>query len=144
MQEDCFHLGAKALIHNARGELLVLLPNPKKFNVAISRFDLPGGRMQKNETLEETLQREVFEEIGVSNLTILEPFLTVLTNFRIPLKPLGSVGLLFATYLCTIPESTPLTLSDEHVHFEWVSPQKALEALSHYPTPLLEKLSRRI
>lgn len=143
MQEDCFHLGAKALIHNAQGELLILETNPKKYGTKIARFDLPGGRMQKNEMLEETLRREVAEELGITNLHILEPFLMVLSNFRISLKPSGDIGLVFATYLCTIPEDSPITLSDEHIGAEWMSPQKTLEALSHYPAPLLEKLSKR-
>lgn len=56
--------------------------------------------------------------------------MTVLTNLRM-IAPTGAdVGLIFAT-----------RLSDEHIQFQWVNLNKALELLSHYPKELLEKLS---
>jgi len=56
MQEDCFHLGVKVLLYDSEGRVLLLKKGPY--------WDLPGGRLQKGETLMETLQREVEEETG--------------------------------------------------------------------------------
>lgn len=139
--EDCFHLGAKALIVNNKGQLLLLQQNPKKsINTKAGRWDIPGGRIQKNETLEDTLRREVYEEIGIEQLYNIEPFLMVLTALRIRLSE-SDVGLIFATYLCSIPENSTICLSDEHIQYEWVSIDKAIEHLSHFPKSLLEKLA---
>lgn len=139
-QEDCFHLGAKALIQNNEGKILILRQNPEKFKKPpLSYWDIPGGRMQKNESIETALKREVYEETGLELLT-LHPFLTVLTGIRIPVGA-GDVGLIFSTYLCTIPSNSTIQLSDEHVYFEWAGLSRAVELLKHYPPELLEKLT---
>lgn len=50
MNEDLFHIGAKAVIKDSDGRvLLIKISNPEK-----RYWDLPGGRMQKNSTIEET------------------------------------------------------------------------------------------
>jgi len=140
-QEDYFHLGAKALIHNEKGQMLLLQLNPNKFkNTNEARFDIPGGRVQKNETLEIALKREIYEETGIDTILSLEPFMMTLSNFRIPTQ-IGDVGLVFATYLCKVPENIQIRLSDEHIYFEWAEPSRVSQLLSHYPLPLLKKLS---
>ncbi len=141
-QEDCFHLGAKALIHNESGQLLLLQLNPNKSrNTREARWDIPGGRIQKGEHLETTLKREVLEETGIATLLDVRPFMMVLTNIRIVAPTGADVGLIFATYLCTIPKNSNIQLSDEHIQFQWANLNKTLELLSHYPKELLEKLS---
>lgn len=47
-QEDYFHLGVKALIHNNESKFLLLERNlcPKK-----TYWDMPRGRLKKDETL---------------------------------------------------------------------------------------------
>lgn len=95
--------------------------------------------MQRNESIETTLKREVYEETGLTLLT-LHPFLMVLTSIRIPLEA-GDIGLIFSTYLCTIPSNSSIRLSDEHIHFEWAEPVRAIELLKHYPPQFLEKLT---
>lgn len=141
-QEDCFHLGAKALIHNESGQLLLLQLNPNKSrNTREARWDIPGGRIQKGEHLETALKREVLEETGIATLLDIRPFMMVLTNLRIVAPTGADVGLIFATYLCTIPKDSNIQVSDEHIQFQWVNLNKAFELLSHYPKELLEKLS---
>ncbi len=66
-KNDIFYLGVKALIVNLGGKLLVLQKNPKRLNQIEARWDIPGGRMQKNESLETALKREVSEETGLQN-----------------------------------------------------------------------------
>src|SRR5574342_142083 len=95
-KEDCFHLGAKALIQNTDGQLLLLRKNPKKphHKSVELLWDLPGGRIHRNESLEEALKREVYEETGLSNITQINLFMMVLSSIRIPLQE-SDVGLIF-------------------------------------------------
>ncbi|MDI9311345.1 MAG: NUDIX domain-containing protein [Limnohabitans sp.] len=50
------------LVYNKKGEVLFILRGGK--------WDLPKGRMDKNEEIEKTAMREVEEETGVNNLSI--------------------------------------------------------------------------
>ena len=46
-KEDCFHIGAKALIWSAKGNVLLLLQrDPNKFN-GKEMWDIPGGEFKK-------------------------------------------------------------------------------------------------
>ena len=58
--EDSYHLGVKALIRNERGEILLLKVNVAKLrNATIAYWDIPGGRVQRGDTVETTLHREI-------------------------------------------------------------------------------------
>lgn len=143
-KEDCFHLGAKALIRNTQGQLLLLQKNAKKPHAVNERlWDLPGGRIQRNESLEEALKREVYEETGLQNIIQTDPFTIVLSNIRIPLQD-HDVGLIFAVYLCSIQDdNAPIQLSDEHQRYIWVLPREAAEFLAaNHPVELTKKISQ--
>jgi len=49
-------LGIKGLVMKGEGVLVLLKPN--------GDFDLPGGRVEEGESPEESLEREIFEELG--------------------------------------------------------------------------------
>lgn len=53
------------LVQNPQGEIL--------FIYRLGHWDLPKGKPDKNENMEETAIREVEEECGVSGLTLLNP-----------------------------------------------------------------------
>lgn len=53
-----FHIGIKAVI--VQNNKALLLKDPR-FN----GYDLPGGRIDKDEDIEEALKRELFEELGL-------------------------------------------------------------------------------
>src|SRR5579871_5133663 len=61
VNEDCFHFGIKVLLCDSESKVLLLKKQDRNRNVY---WDLPGGRMQKGETMMETLRREVEEETG--------------------------------------------------------------------------------
>ncbi|MGC1878856.1 MAG: NUDIX hydrolase [Rhabdochlamydiaceae bacterium] len=140
-KEDSFHLGVKALIHNNAGKLLLLQLNTKEPKSTKGTWDIPGGRVQKNESLEAALRREVYEETGL-HVVHMTPFVMALSNIRIPVQS-GDVGLIFAIYLCDIIGDSPITLGSEHTHFDWFEPSRAVELLTaNYPLELTEKLAR--
>lgn len=76
-QEDTFHLGVKVLFRNPNKEIL-LLERKSKSNK--NYWDLPGGRLQKGESLLQTLKREITEETGLNDIGNAQPFITVLTE----------------------------------------------------------------
>lgn len=52
-------------VYNDKGQILFIYRNDK--------WDLPKGKTEKNETIEETAIREVAEETGVAKLKIIKP-----------------------------------------------------------------------
>lgn len=128
--EDTFHLGAKALLWND-GKVLLL----KRKNY----WDIPGGRVEKKESVLDALHRELQEEIGLIGLTGLSHFMMVLSSVRIP-RPDGDVGLILTVYRCEIPPFTP-QLSEEHTDFCWFSPEEAKAVLKdRYPPEFIQQL----
>lgn len=82
--EDKFHLGIKALIRNSSGRILLLKVNKEKLKGFQGEpyWDIPGGRIQKGSTVDETLIREVEEEIGAKEIKNIKPFSMVLSKIR--------------------------------------------------------------
>ena len=140
--EDKFHLGVKALIKNSKGEILLLKVNKEKLKdfTDESYWDIPGGRIQKYSTIEETLKREVDEEIGIKEISDIRPFSMVLSKIRIPQGD-DSVGLILGAYICKISENSNIKLSDEHVEAKWFTPKEASRLLEvKYPVEFTEKI----
>lgn len=62
------------MVHNNKGKILFIYRNGK--------WDLPKGKLEKNETIEECALREVWEETGVENLKISEFITTTYHVFK--------------------------------------------------------------
>ncbi len=139
-KEDTFHLGAKALIQNKDGNFLLLQKTPKKLTQELPPiWDLPGGRIHRQEALETTLKREVFEETGLKNLTQITPIQWLISPIRIPVKN-GDVGLILALFLCEIDQDSTIHLSDEHISFEWADPTQATTMLPNFYSSIFPQL----
>ena len=116
-------IGVKVIIKNATGQLLFLkrkeqflLPgNPDE------AWDIPGGRIETEEHLDDALLREVKEEIG-ADLSGM-PKLVNAQDIFVPQKDLHVVRL---TYTLD-SEIKNITLSDEHTDYRWVSLAEAKE-----------------
>lgn len=135
-KEDCFHLGVKALILNPEGKILLLERHHASKGLY---WDLPGGRLQKEESQIEALFREVKEETGLDHINRVRPFMMTLSNIRIP-TPEGDAGLIFSIFLLNISHFHP-TLSDEHVNFEWYAHLEVAEKLKpQYPNDFIENI----
>jgi len=141
--EDTFHLGVKAIIRNAGGQILLLKVNVAELTgVSQAYWDIPGGRKQRGESIEQTLRREVEEEIGIATISDIRPLATVLSDMRIPVKP-RDVGLVLAVLTCKIDPRLSIRLSKEHVAFDWFEPHEAARLLQVvYPASFTETLRR--
>ena len=132
--EDFFHLGAKVIITNPLGKILVLKCEKK----GRSYWDLPGGRIHVGSTLEETAQREVEEETGITVLHDLHFIAMVLQTFRITLKDGQNIGLIYAFFKANVNDNIVVTLSDEHQGYEWVTKDEAASRVDYMgATPYL-------
>lgn len=56
---------AVAVIRNSKGEVLIGQHSSSKRKPYPLFWDLPGGKLEKDETVDECLNREIFEELGV-------------------------------------------------------------------------------
>lgn len=75
-------------------------------------WELPGGRMEYGETLEETLHREIKEE---TNLDIIQK--RILNSWDLIEENRQISGII---YLCEL-NSNSIVLSDEHSDYKWFS-----------------------
>lgn len=142
MNENIFHLSIKALIRNKKGQILLLENNPKNAsNLNPPHWDLPGGRLKKGDKIENTLKRELQEEIGIKDVNIIKFLDASVSNFRMP-DGKQIVGLILFTYLCSIKDPSLVKLiDDEHIQYKWANPKEAARLLKvKFSESLAEKI----
>ena len=142
MSEQKFHVGVKAFIVNDANKILILKTNPKEAgHYHPEHWDLPGGRIKINDSIEETLRKEIEEELGIDNIEILGHFDTHISNLKIPLEN-ETVSLLMIVYKCKLPDyNKEFNLSFEHLEYQWASVDEAKELLKvKFPDSFIEKL----
>ena len=143
MKEDIFQLGIKALITNGAQKILLLKVNTEKLTgyTGEAYWDIPGGRIERGSTINETLRREVEEEIGIKNIEIIRPFTMVLSNIRIPFQT-SDTGLILYISECRAPEPVEINLSEEHSEYGWFSQSDAAQLLTYkYPAEFTDKIA---
>lgn len=144
MNEQKFHLGIKALVMNSKNEILVLKANPAELKGAQKvHWDLPGGRIHEGDAIEDTLQREVEEELGMRDISIVSHFDSFISNIKIPIDD-GHVGLILFVYLCKIKNTKQkFKLSFEHTEYKWASINESKKLLAYkYPKSLIKNLDK--
>lgn len=104
----------KGLVLNKVTNKILLLKRSPTDPVDPMSWETIGGKIEKNESLEEALIREIHEESGLSVL-VKEP-LYALTLVK------GQPAVLIA-YLCETLDSKVM-LSEEHIDFKWVGPHE--------------------
>src|ERR1700744_1605589 len=108
MAEQLFQIGIKGLIRNKTGKILLLkIP---AWGGSPGYWDMPGGRMDPGETFEETLRREMAEEIGVQYDGKPRQLMTVLSNITIPVGD-TRVPLILLPYEVVLPDGVEITLA---------------------------------
>jgi mutator protein MutT len=77
------------------------------------KWDIPGGYVEKGETVEDALQREIKEEVALK-VEIKQP-LFIFTN----LSQLPNKQVFQAVYLCEYVSGEVITNPEEHDKFAW-------------------------
>ena len=131
MTEQKFHIGIKALITNDKNEILILKANPAELVGGGVHWDIPGGRIKQGDSVEETLRKEVEEELGIdgNDIEIIRQFDASVSNLKIPVGN-EIFGLVLFVYLCKLKEAVEFNLSSEHTEYKWASVDEAKELLS--------------
>lgn len=111
-ERQSFYIGVKAIIKNDSGDILILKDAPR------GKWEVPGGRIDKNQTIQQSLEREIQEEILGAKLVRLGPIIYVATgDFTVE----NEHKLFLAFHDATVKLPTELTLSREHTDFAWVN-----------------------
>lgn len=122
---------AKALIRRKDGRYLILTSSIWEDNPARSQKpDLPGGIIEASESIEQGLNRELQEEIG---LTVAADKLE-LVFASTHIDEAEATSTVFLLYFIQLDEPT-ITLSWEHESYDWMSAEqvKTLDIRQPYP-----------
>ena len=124
-----FHVGCKGVIRRD-SDVLLLRPNG-----AGPEWDLPGGRIEGDESMQQALRRELDEELpGIAAVRIGNQLgCARVRDFA------GKLGLVLVLFEVEAELPDPIRLSHEHSASEWIAIPRAAEMLSDLCT-ILEPL----
>ncbi|MBL7056587.1 NUDIX domain-containing protein [Candidatus Woesearchaeota archaeon] len=125
----------------------VLFKNDKEIQFLLLHYvaghwDFPKGHIEENETEEETVKREIDEETNIKNIQILEGFKEKFDYyFRFNDILINKEVVFFVAKT----DQERVTLSEEHIGFEWLNYHKALERITFKNSKkILEKANKFI
>ncbi len=132
--EQIFHVGVKALIRDGPG-VLVTKGRSARY------WDLPGGRIEEGEGIRDALLRELEEELGISEIEILDFYDAVISKTRIDTDR-GVVGLCVLVYNCKfLNANVKLSSTTEHDEYKWARGKELVDLLGNkFPLEFLEIL----
>jgi 8-oxo-dGTP pyrophosphatase MutT (NUDIX family) len=105
----------------------LLLHYPSSSKAKKDYWGFPKGHIEKGETLEETVKREIKEETGLEDIEFIDGFKETIKyffNFQ------GKKTLKFVTLFLLETQEQEVKISSEHIGYQWLPYEKALEFLS--------------
>jgi bis(5'-nucleosidyl)-tetraphosphatase len=124
-------------------------PNSKR---KTQYWNFPKGHVEKGETWEDTLRREIWEEAGIKNLKIIPGFYVWNKYFYRAVgkerekRKKSKIGInifKIVTYYLAETKSKRIKLSHEHIDHKWLEYKKALGLLTYKQTKnVLEKANK--
>ena len=111
-----FILVAKALVRDREGRYLFIRRSAASKHFG-GYWEMPGGKMDPGEGIDQTLEREVFEETG---LRVRDPHVFGASEGDTPEARFIQVIMEVSA------EPGTVTLSAEHDEFTWVTPREAV------------------
>jgi 8-oxo-dGTP diphosphatase len=103
------HVTAAVIIQD--NKILCVQRNENKYDYISKKWEFPGGKVEANEQLEDTIKREIQEEL---NITIDVKSFLIQVNHQYP-----DFKLKMDTFICEITSGT--IKLNEHIDFKWLS-----------------------
>jgi 8-oxo-dGTP diphosphatase len=100
-----------AAVIQHQNKILAVQRGPAKYAYISEKWEFPGGKMEAGETEEQTIIREIREELDMQ-IEVKSKLLTVE-------HPYPDFHLTMHTYLCETEQSAPKLT--EHLAFKWLS-----------------------
>jgi 8-oxo-dGTP diphosphatase len=119
-----YHIGIKAVIFNNKKALILTEADIDGGKTEI--YNLPGGRMEDGETIEETLGRELKEELGITNFT-LRSLISACVHPHYEVEGSKLMLLFFKVYI----NDFEIKLSKEYSDYQWISRQDLRELVKN-------------
>jgi len=112
-------------------KILCVQRNTNKLEYISKKFEFPGGKMEPGETKEETIKREILEELKMI-IEVEEEFLTVTHQYP-------DFILTMHSFICSCKDSK-VTLT-EHIDYKWLD-RNSLAGLdwAAADVPIVQKL----
>lgn len=122
--EKPYIISVYSVIRNDKGEFL-LLKRSEDSTSNPGKWDLPGGKLEREEILEEAVVREVWEE---TEITIVPGDIAGYVSFELPEKKVIAI-VYDGGYI-----DSDVKLSHEHTEYSWIPLDKILgmHTLPHY------------
>jgi len=93
----------------------------------LGHWDIPKGKIKKNEETAEAVRREVKEETGISDLDFVSGFKETI-HYRYQRE--GNLINKWVAFLLAETRRTGVSLSFEHTEFAWLTLKESLKRLS--------------
>ena len=93
----------------------------------MGHWDFPKGNIEEGETDEETIKREVNEETGIDDITIIREFREKIHYFY---KVNGELVSKDVVFHLAETKKDKVKLSFEHMDFKWLGFEEAMEKLT--------------
>ncbi len=129
MSEKLFNVGIKAIIK--RDDKVLIVHSTEDY------WEVPGGRMDGNETIEQALQRELKEELLNIESSQMHELLHAVRVHK-DIKENVSLVLIFYRVTAEFRGEEP-ELSDEHDEYKWVTKDEAVAIIYDKYKQAIEK-----
>lgn len=103
---------AAIIKHN--NKILCVQRGDNKYNYISKKYEFPGGKIEDGETLEDTIIREVREEL-VMNIKTEKPFITVKHQYP-------DFFITMYSFICSCED--PTVQLTEHIDYKWLTPSE--------------------
>lgn len=113
-----------ALIKDSHGQILII--KRAKKDTFPGRWELPGGGIDSGERPEESIEREVFEETGLS-VKALRPFSVITHENHNRTQDIVRI-----TYECQLLDAKEVVLTEDHDDYRWVDIEKLNSLINKY------------
>jgi len=125
------HIEVVAAIIINDNKILCVQRGENKLPYISKKYEFPGGKMEIGETKEETITREIFEELKIK-IQVNEDFLTITHQYP-------DFILTMHSFICSC-ESAELTLL-EHIDYKWLKKEElAILDWAAADIPIMQKI----